>query len=148
VQVVVIVFILAVIFFGKAWNSIKFIEWSTGGRLYWNSRVDVLLIVKITANYNVGVRFQVLTAASMMFRVVFWDILPCKMIVTHPWWWRQYAPLKRRSTIILHGSRSQKTTPNHVDVLLVLLSLKGIFILLCCSFCLPSAWPISFLALV
>jgi hypothetical protein len=27
------------------------------------------------------VRFQVLTAASMMFRVVFWAILPCKMIV-------------------------------------------------------------------
>jgi hypothetical protein len=27
------------------------------------------------------VRFQVLTAASIMFRVVFWDILPCKMIV-------------------------------------------------------------------
>jgi hypothetical protein len=27
------------------------------------------------------VRFKVLTAASMMFRVVFWDILPCKMIV-------------------------------------------------------------------
>jgi hypothetical protein len=27
------------------------------------------------------VRFQVLTAASMMLRVVFWDILPCKMIV-------------------------------------------------------------------
>jgi hypothetical protein len=27
------------------------------------------------------VRFQVLTAASMMFRVGFWDILPCKMIV-------------------------------------------------------------------
>jgi hypothetical protein len=27
------------------------------------------------------VRFQVLTAASMMYRVVFWDILPCKMIV-------------------------------------------------------------------
>jgi hypothetical protein len=26
-------------------------------------------------------RFQVLTAASMMFRIVFWDILPCKMIV-------------------------------------------------------------------
>jgi hypothetical protein len=48
------------------------------------------------------VRFQVLTAASMMFRVVFWD----------EWWWRQYAPLKRRSTIILHGSISQKTTLN------------------------------------
>jgi hypothetical protein len=26
-------------------------------------------------------RFQVLTAASMMFRIVFWDVLPCKMIV-------------------------------------------------------------------
>jgi hypothetical protein len=24
------------------------------------------------------VRFQVLTAASMMFRIVFWDVLPCK----------------------------------------------------------------------
>jgi hypothetical protein len=28
------------------------------------------------------------------------------------WWWRQYEPLKRRSTIILHGSTSQKTTLN------------------------------------
>jgi hypothetical protein len=28
------------------------------------------------------VRFQVLTAASMMFRVVFWDILPCKRLST------------------------------------------------------------------
>jgi hypothetical protein len=27
------------------------------------------------------VRFQVLTAASMMFRIVFWDVLLCKMIV-------------------------------------------------------------------
>jgi hypothetical protein len=36
-----------------------------------------------------------------MCKVVFWD---------DPWWWRQYAPLKRRSTIILHGSISQKTT--------------------------------------
>jgi hypothetical protein len=26
------------------------------------------------------VRFQVLTAASMMFRIVFWDVLPCKMM--------------------------------------------------------------------
>jgi hypothetical protein len=28
--------------------------------------------------------------------------------------WRQYAPLKRRSTIILHGSISQKTTLNFI----------------------------------
>jgi hypothetical protein len=27
------------------------------------------------------VRFQVLTAASMKFRIVFWDVLPCKIIV-------------------------------------------------------------------
>jgi hypothetical protein len=29
-----------------------------------------------------------------------------------PLWWRQYVPLKRRSTIILHGSTSQKTILN------------------------------------
>jgi ABC-type multidrug transport system fused ATPase/permease subunit len=42
------------------------------------------------------VRFKVLTAANMMFRIVFWDVLSCKMIVDrrfrgayclhhHPW---------------------------------------------------------------
>jgi hypothetical protein len=40
----------------------------------------------------------------------------CKMIVDRrfrgAYWWRQYAPLKSRSTIILHGSISQKTTLN------------------------------------
>jgi hypothetical protein len=34
--------------------------------------------------------------------------------LTHPWWWRQYAPLKRRSTIILHGSATQKTALNTI----------------------------------
>jgi hypothetical protein len=76
------------------------------------------------------VRFQVLTAASMMFRIIFWDVLPCKMIVGRRfrgayclhhqgwvrvrawWWWRQYAPLKRLPTIILHGSTSQKIILN------------------------------------
>jgi hypothetical protein len=29
----------------------------------------------------IDVRFQVLTAASMKFRFVFWDVLPCKIIV-------------------------------------------------------------------
>jgi hypothetical protein len=32
-------------------------------------------------NKYMHVRFQVLTAASMKFRFVFWDILPCKIIV-------------------------------------------------------------------
>jgi hypothetical protein len=72
------------------------------------------------SNTEFWVRFQVLTVASMMFRVVFWDILPCKMIVDRRfrgayWWWRQYATLKRRSTIILHGSISQKTTLNNTE---------------------------------
>jgi hypothetical protein len=39
-----------------------------------------------------NVRFQVLTAASMMFRAVFWVVLQCK--------------------IILHGSTTQKTALN------------------------------------
>jgi hypothetical protein len=33
-----------------------------------------------------------------------------------PWWWRQHVPLKRRSTIILHGSTSQKTNLNFTIV--------------------------------
>jgi hypothetical protein len=32
--------------------------------------------------------------------------------IIHPWWWRQHVPLKRRSTIILHGSTTQKTALN------------------------------------
>jgi hypothetical protein len=32
----------------------------------------------------------------------------------HPWWWRQHVPLERRSTIILHGSTSQKTILNFI----------------------------------
>jgi hypothetical protein len=32
-------------------------------------------------NIHLNVRFQVLTAANMMFRIVFWDVLPCKMFV-------------------------------------------------------------------
>jgi hypothetical protein len=37
-----------------------------------------------------------------------------KHYTMYPWWWRQYAPLKRRSTIILHGSASQKTILNTI----------------------------------
>jgi hypothetical protein len=32
--------------------------------------------------FVIYLRFQVLSAASMMFRVVFWDVLPCRMIVS------------------------------------------------------------------
>jgi hypothetical protein len=164
------------------------------------------LLWELEISHGSCLRFQVLTAASMMFRVVFWDILPCKGVVgtsvllrttqpsarpvvtsrshwyhpglstrpfqglscihftsspdillsllleppahchwpvpslssltttghhgtghlhkprsfrarlKHPWWWRQYAPLKRRSTIILRGSISQKTTLNSIKL--------------------------------
>jgi hypothetical protein len=49
------------------------------------------------------VRFQVLTAASMTFRIVFWDVLPCKMIVDRRFrgtYWRQ-APAGDRTPIAL-----------------------------------------------
>jgi hypothetical protein len=42
-------------------------------------------------NLNQLVRFQVLTAASMMFRAVFWVILPCRMMVDNHST-RQYNP--------------------------------------------------------
>jgi hypothetical protein len=37
--------------------------------------------MKTPEENNTGhVRFQVLTAASMMFRIAFWDVLPYKMM--------------------------------------------------------------------
>jgi hypothetical protein len=45
-----------------------------------------------------------------MFRIVFWDVLPCKMIVN--WRFRGAYCLHHQSTIILHGSTSQKTILN------------------------------------
>jgi hypothetical protein len=38
-------------------------------------------ILSKVLNFLKSVRFQVLTAASMMFRAVFWVVLPCKMII-------------------------------------------------------------------
>jgi hypothetical protein len=35
-----------------------------------------------------------------------------------PWWWGQHVPLKRRSTIILHGSTSQKTNLDKIGPLI------------------------------
>jgi hypothetical protein len=46
------------------------------------------------------VTHQVLMVASMKM-TAFWDIVT--------WWWRQYAPLKRQSTVTrLRGTISQK----------------------------------------
>jgi hypothetical protein len=70
------------------------------------------------------VRFQVVTAASMKFRVL-WDVVPCSLIVVDRRFRGvyclhhqgdecpddgEYAPLKRRSaTVRLSGDTSQKT---------------------------------------
>jgi hypothetical protein len=77
------------------------------------------------------VGFQVLTAASMKLRFVFWDILPCKIIVDlrfrstcclhHQG--GSHVPLKRRSTIILHGSTSQKTNLNFTSLIRIFTTL-------------------------
>jgi hypothetical protein len=63
----------------------------------WN--YDILYADKTSENEQLLVRQFFLKTKIWTWRAVY-----------HPWWWRQYAPLKRRSTIILHGSISQKTT--------------------------------------
>jgi hypothetical protein len=57
-------------------------------------------------------RFQVLTAARMKFRIVFWDVLPCKIIVDRRFRGTYCLHHQGWSTIILHGSTSQKTILN------------------------------------
>jgi hypothetical protein len=47
-------------------------------RFYETQRLLIIIMLEFRMFY---VRFQVLTAASMMFRIVFWDVLPCKIIV-------------------------------------------------------------------
>jgi len=53
----------------------------------------------------------------IIFRIVFWDVLPCKIIVDRRFRGTcclHHRSLKRRSTIILHGSTSQKTILNFI----------------------------------
>jgi hypothetical protein len=46
--------------------------------VYVGEAVSVCCLSKFSLGY---VRFQVLTAVSVKFRFVFWDVLPCKIIV-------------------------------------------------------------------
>jgi hypothetical protein len=48
---------------------------------YTESRKIKLYTALKVATFYDTVRFQVLTAASMKLRFVFWDVLPCKIIV-------------------------------------------------------------------
>jgi hypothetical protein len=62
----------------------------------WNYNVKVNDRNSSPVQTGLYLRVQVLSTASMRFRVF--------------WWWRQYTPLKRRSTPMrLHGATSQKT---------------------------------------
>jgi hypothetical protein len=75
----------------------------------------------------------------------------CKYGVFTSRWWRQYTPLKRRSTIILHGSISQKTTLNRMcDHFWPLLHIKlsaavcEAFSNVCCAMAQAvSHWPLT-----
>jgi hypothetical protein len=55
---------------------------------------------------------------TLKFKFVFWDVLPYKIIVGRRFrgtcCLHHQGPLKRRSTIILHGSTSQKTNLNFI----------------------------------
>jgi hypothetical protein len=66
--------------------------------------------MKVVSFTNNNSESKCIGISYIMFRIVFWDVLPCKIIVDrcfrgafclHHQGWRQYAPLKRRSTIIL-----------------------------------------------
>jgi hypothetical protein len=50
--------------------------------ILWKYRCAKLRVkIKFIKTYEVHVRLRVLTAVSMKFRFVFWDVLPCKIIV-------------------------------------------------------------------
>jgi hypothetical protein len=72
------------------------------------------------------------TACSRKPSIIMWDFKFSRD--DHPWWWRQYAPLKRRSTIILHGSTSQKTILNVHNYLLSRCSVSEKSYFVCYSF--------------
>jgi hypothetical protein len=69
----------------------------------WSKTFDKLIIVQLFKKsrllWTPNVYFL------LKFRIVFWDVLPCKIIVdrrfrgtyclhTHPWWWRQHAAVR------------------------------------------------------
>jgi hypothetical protein len=47
-------------------------------RGHWERQFIDVVIRNCDLQIIIKVRFQVLTAASMMFRAVFWVVLPCK----------------------------------------------------------------------
>jgi hypothetical protein len=63
-----------------------------------------------TVNFFYYVRFPFLKAENMNMSA-FWDIVLCSVVEVDDesrWWWRQYAPLKRRCTPRLNAAISHK----------------------------------------
>jgi hypothetical protein len=69
------------IYVGHVLHSLTLILIQTHLSTHKRDEVSVLYSHCILMNLLPGVRFQVLTAASMKFRFVFWDVLQCKIIV-------------------------------------------------------------------
>jgi hypothetical protein len=88
------------------------------------------------------VRFQVLTAASMKFRIVFWDVLPCKMIVDrlfrstcwfhHQGWWR---PRTSETSVDNYFTRQYIPEDNSELYASTVRSSDALFVCLCLSLC-------------
>jgi hypothetical protein len=88
--------------------------WFTKVRVSWHCKFNSFFQRICVQAYEPQLEFtENQTRSSQLLQ--FLDIYGTRRFITmftNPWWWRQYAPLKRRSTIIWHGSISQKTILN------------------------------------
>jgi hypothetical protein len=121
---------------GEIFSSLRGIEPRSPGRpacrhtLYWLSYPAHALAIYISVLPSYAfVNSLLVSFCFIEMLLVFTITLLCEISSSHgseyddPWWWRQYAPLKRRSTINLHGSTTQKTALNINNSVLSLLSL-------------------------
>jgi hypothetical protein len=71
-----------------------------------------LIIAAVRTWYLTGLRTSWMFI--MMVMMTLHSLLRQESYGVQNWWWRQHVHLKRRSTIILHGSTSQKTILNFI----------------------------------
>jgi hypothetical protein len=84
---------------------------ATEGSRFYRCRVTRWSVVVGDDRLGTGQWQSPITTDHLVTRHLY-NLDPSVARLTHPWWRRQYAPLKRRSTIILHGSTTQKTSLN------------------------------------
>jgi hypothetical protein len=76
---------------------------------FWTARCCISEDCHLHTRCRENLKFRLLTLLFdslnifLQFRIVLWDVLPCKIIVD-----------RRRSTVILHGSTSHKTVLNFI----------------------------------